>query len=348
MTYIIDTLLAKYQDKVFQKEIRIPNYGLIKTFKEQTPQLPYLTPALADHIKKLESRTTELPAFKEQTIITSSSESYIIPSNLSESAVQSISLVTIFAGFRQYPELFVNNLASKEADFMKRLEEVSKAMALRLEQYQDSHLDTNKSQVWNGTTQAGYTFNAGTDTLEVTLAQQKDRMWDFIKTMAAQNNWSEDMLTMAATYGVNYTLSEYAKYKTFNEKDLITQDIPEINNSNRVSLTSGKRWTGYLLEPGAVGLLPNYTLPFRESKNIKGSQFGISSMELPGLGYQVGTYVNEEKVDASGIASGINSDAKMSWYEEYGFIFKFALLNRYNSDPTSRVSHVLKIDGNLA
>ncbi|MFW6370549.1 MAG: hypothetical protein ACOC10_05010 [Bacteroidota bacterium] len=152
---------------------------------------------------------------------------------------------------------------------------------------------------------------------------------------------------MAVNPSAQHVLNQYMKYGSTNEKNLQWQGMPDIFKSNRVSITADKRWTGYLLEPGAVGLLPNFKPEFRERVTVGEAKWDISDGEMPQLGHQVMLYENREKIDATGIGS-YGSHAIMSYKEEYGFVFRFALLKRYNSDSADRVGYILKVDANKA
>jgi hypothetical protein len=65
---------------------------------------------------------------------------------------------------------------------------------------------------------------------------------------------------------------------------------------------------------------------------------------MPLLGYPVMMYQTKKEVDASEL-SDETASLNMTVKEEYGFVFRFALLSRYNSDTASRVGSVLKING---
>lgn len=342
MAYIDQTLLNNYQSKVAEGELRIPKYGLIDLIKKETGRVPFLDNNLKAIIKDHEGITLNIPALAEDVITTTTSESFTIPANLSSSGITSLTFITIFAGFKSYPETFVNNVISEEAYKAQKIMEVDKAIAKKLEYYIDVHLNTYKTAIWEEGGLAGYNF--ANNVLGISIDQQNDVMFSNIKSMAQLNDWSEDDLSLAANFEMDYVLNEYRKYGQANEKNLQFQAIPETFMSNRITKSSGKKWTGYLIEPGALGLGENYKYPFRLNKTIGEAKWGISDMELPQLGYRVMLYENQEKTSAENIGS-YGSGMIMSWVEEYGFIFRFCLLNRYNSDTTTRVGYILKIDG---
>jgi hypothetical protein len=349
MSYIDQTLINDYQHKVVENELRVPRYGLIDLIKAQTPLVPFNNPELQAAVLNYASgNSLKVPAMEEDTIVTSTSESFVIPANLSESAMTSLSLTTIFAGFATYPETFANNVISEEAYVLNKINEVDKAMAKKLEEYIATHLNTYKTAVWTGDDAiTGHTFQEATDALEITLAAQSDVMFADIVAQAARNDWSEDQLMMAMNPSGQHVLNQYMKYGSTNEKNLQWQGMPDIYKSNRVTVDAGKRWTGYLLEPGAIGLLVNLKPAFRQRVTVGEAKWDVSDSALPQLGHQVMLYENKEKVNATGVGSYADH-AIMSWKKEYGFIFRFALLKRYNSDTDSRAGYILKINGETA
>lgn len=347
MSYIDQTLINDYQHRVVENELRVPRYGLIDLIKAQTPQMPFVNSELQNAILNYASgNSLKVPALKEDTIVTSTSESFTIPANLSESAMTTLSLTTIFAGFAIYPETFANNIVSKDEYFLNKMNEVDKAMAKKLEEYINTHLATYKTATWAGADAVtGHSFNSTSDALEISLAAQNDVMFADIVAQAARNDWSEDMLAMVMNPSGQHVLNQYMKYGSTNEKNLQWQGMPDIYKSNRVSITSAKRWTGYLLEPGAIGLLPNIKPAFQQRATVGEAKWDVSDGAMPQLGHRVMLYENKEKVDATGIGS-YGDHAIMSWKEEYGFIFRFALLKRYHTDGT--VGYILKVDGETA
>jgi hypothetical protein len=347
MSYIDQTVLTAYQDKAVSNEIRIPQYGLIDAAQASTKEMPYMSAELMEAVAQAQSRDVKIPQLAESVITTSTVESFTIPTNLSESEMETLSLITVFAGFAMYPETFKNNVISEEAYKMNKIMEVDKAIAKKVEDYIYTHLDTYKSRILPNTTGVvdGFTFQAAIDTLEVSKAAQKDVMFaNLTQVVAASNDWDLGNMRMASTYGINAIVNEYAKYGAGNEKNLQFQGLPEMHYSNRVALTSGRAWTAFLLEAGAIGILPSYKEPFLRGVSVGEAKWGISSGVMPQLKDRVMLYENKEKANATGVGANA-STMIMSWKEEYGFIYRFALLKRYVSDRDNKVGHIIKIDG---
>jgi len=345
MSYLDQSPLVNYQNKVSENEIRIPQYGLIDLFKKQTPGMPFNTPELRAAVEKYASgNSIEVPALTEKTIVTSTSETFDIPDNLSVSAKTTLTFITIFAGYGIYPSSFANNAVGQIQYQINKLKEIDKAMALKLEQYLNTHLSNNKTQVWEGDDNiAGYNFDDATDALQISLDAQNETMFSDIRTMAKSNDWDDEMMDMAMNPTGEHVLNQYKKYGQGNEKNLQFQNIPETFESNRVTNTAGKRWSGYLVEADSVGLLENFKPDFLNRESVGEARWDVSSQPMPQLGHRVMLYQDKQKVDSSNIGSN-NSHSLMSTREVFGFAMRFTLLKKYNSDSTTRVNSILKID----
>lgn len=99
-----------------------------------------------------------------------------------------------------------------------------------------------------------------------------------------------------------------------------------------------------MVEPGALGLVENYKHAFKKAITVGEAKWGISDAAMPMLGHRVMLYENREKESAVGVGSYADT-AIMSWKEEYGYIFRFCLLHKYNSDSDTRTNYILKING---
>ena len=341
MSYIDQTLLNDYQSEVVENEMRASEHGLISLAKKETARVPFLGDKLRTVINNHEGISVKVPALTESTITTTTSESFTIPTNLSESGMTTLTLGTIFCGYRIYPETFVNNVISEQEYRLNKIKEIDKAMANALEVVIDTHLNTYKSQVWETGGLNG--FNFASNMLGVSLDEQNDVMFSNIKSQARINEWSSD-ISMAANFEIDFVLNQYRKYGAANDKNLQFQAIPSVFGSNNVTKTTGKRWTAYMVEPGALGLVENFKKPFAMGLNIGEATWGISDDALPRLGHRVMLFENKEKASAENVGT-YGTGMIMSWVEEYGYIFRYCLLHKYNSSASTRVGYILKING---
>jgi hypothetical protein len=334
---IDQTALLDYQlTAAVEQERFASQFGLIRAINQETPKMPYLTPELKALLNKIEGRAVRIPAIKKGAITVATSESFDIPLNVGTTAYSTLSLVTLFAGFGIFPEDYENNMVSVSAMKANRIRECDEAMALAYEALIAAFLNTNKTLVWSGTdTSLGFDFSSSI--LTISKDAQKDAVFAHLRTMAAANNWNADQALLIANPLIGSVLNEILKYGANNDKNLAFQILPQIFTSNRVTNSTGMRFTAYMVEDGSIGAVPNYKLPFREQKVVGGAKWDISSMAMPMLGDKVGLY---EEVEKASSANGA-----MSWVEKTGFVYSFFFLKKYNSDTATQVGNILKIDG---
>lgn len=338
--YIDQTELLAYQSAERAEEERFASrFGLRSAIMADTERLPWLTPKLKDHLASVEGRDTRIPAIKKGSISTTTVMSYDLPLNLPETDYSTLTLNTLMVSFGIYPEDYENQHVSKEQIMMNRYKECDEALALDFEALIYSHLNDNKTAVWGGDEASeGFVFDEDSDTLQVSLAASKDdTLYSNLRTMADYNNWNGDDAYMVDNPLAGVMYNKIRQYGAGNDKNLMAQELPVRYTSRRVTNTSGMRWSGFFVERGSIGVVPNFTLPFRIAKSVQGGKFDISDRPLPMLGANVGLYAEE-----GAKASSVNSN--MSWVDKYAFIYSFFLLKNYNSDTTSQVGNILKID----
>ena len=348
--YIDFSTLLAYQDGVVQTEGKSQPFGLIKLYDASTPTCPVLTPSLRAHLAKVEGRTSQYPALKEDAITTSSSESFTIPEHLSVSEMKSLTMNTIFCGFRVYPKWFENNLLDYGDYVRNKLDEVFRAMASAKETIMLAHLATNRTQVWGGVAQINngdgtFAFDAATDQLDINLAAQKDVLFSNLKTLFGINKFPGETDIVVNLGGFNLALNEIFKFGQMNQENrqFIQNQLPTYYPTLGISPGSDQ-FSGYHIRRGSVGIAQNYPSDFRNPVQVGEKLWGITDTPVPYLNTQVNTFYNREAADASG-AGETTAHLKMTHYEEWAFIDKFFLTSIYNSDLASRPNPIVKIVG---
>jgi hypothetical protein len=339
--YIDQTVLLAYQaDGAVEKERFATQFGIRAAIMNDTERLPWLTPRLRAYLNSVEGRDVRVPAIKKGSISAATVLSYNLPLNLPETDYTTLTLNYLMVSFGMYPEDFTNQQVSSDEIKRNRIMECDEALALALENLVDTHIGTYKTQVFDGSDiYDEFTFDAATDTLQVSKdGQLDDTMFSTIRTLAAYNNWRADGSYLVANPLIGRVYDRIRQYGPANQKNLLAQSLPEMYSSLRVTNTTGMAWTAYLIESGSIGIVPNYTLPFRIAKEVQGGQFDISAGSMPMLGDRVGLYEEPGEKASS-------QNANMSWVDKYAFVYSFFLLKRYNSDATTQVGNILKIDG---
>jgi len=338
--YNLQTVLLAYQSmEPAEQERFATRFGLSSAFRYETERIPWLTQKLRLHLNKVQGRDTRIPAIKKGSISPVTAASYNLQLNLPETAYSTVTLVTLMVSWGIFPEDWENQHIDKEQILANRVKECDEALALAYEAYLYTHLNTYRTKVWTDDSDLGFSFDAAADILQVSKdAQFNDSFFANLATLARVNNWNSDTASFITNPAAGHMYNRMAQLGAANAMNLQFQQLPLRFESLRVTNTAGYRWSGFLCEAGAVGVVENYTLPFRIAKEVMGGKFEISPVALPMLGHKVGLY---EELGAK--ASSQNG--AMSWVDKYAMIHSFFLLKNYNSDDTTRVSNIVRIDG---
>ena len=348
--YIDFSVLNSYQDKFVQTEGEKQPYGLIELAQANTPFNKILTPTLREHLRTVEGRSSTYPGLKEDTITTTSTESFTVPQHLSDSEMKTLTLVTIFSGFRVYPKYFENNLISYQEYVANKLDEVFRAMASSKEAQILSVLVANRTQVFAGETQVNngdgtFTFQVATDTLDIDKAAQKDVMFSNLKTLFRINKKTGLYEIVVNAGGFNLALNEIFKFGQMNQENrqFIENSLPKYYETLGIAPGSDQ-FVAYMMLKGAIGLAQNYPSDFRNPVPVGEKRWGITDSPVPYVNAQLNTYYNREATDASAVGD-TTTHLKMTHYEEWAFIDKFFVTANYNSDLATRVSDIVKLEG---
>jgi hypothetical protein len=340
--YNLDTVLLAYQhDGVAEEERFASQFGLRASIIQETGKLPFLDGKLKSHLRTVQTRDTRIPAIVKGSISPVTTMSYNLELNLPETDYTTVTLNTLMVSYGMYPEDWVNQHVSPEQIERNRVKECDEALALAFEALVYTHYNTYKTQVWSGANATlGYDFDNASKNLQVSWdAQSKSTMFSHLQTMGEYNNWGAQTPIFVANPLAGFLYNVVAQSGVNNAVNLNnSQSFPQKFTSNRVSITSGMGWSGFLIESGSVGVAQNFTLPFQIAKQVQGGKFGISDGVMPMLGMPVGVYA-EEGIKAS------SQNGNMSWVDKRAFIVSFFLLKKYNSAPTTTVTNILKIDG---
>jgi hypothetical protein len=348
--YIDFSVLNAYQDKIARTEKETQNYGLIRCLEHNTPFSKTLTPSLAAHLATVEGQTTQYTGLKEDTIVTTSTESFTIPAHLSDSEQKSLTAISIFSGFQVYPKWFVNNTIAYEEYVQNKYDEVFAAMAAAKETQIASVLSTNKTQTLSGIAQINngdgvFAFNTGLDTLTADKAAQKDTLFSNLKTIMRINKKVGNYNMVVNEGGFNLALNEIFKFGQMNSENrqFVLNQLPMYFETLGIA-PSTFQYVAYLLRDGAIAGVQNYPSDFRTGTVVGEKIWGVTDSPVPYINQKLNVYYNKEAVDASSLGDQ-TGHLKMTSMEEWGFLDKFFLIPSYNSDLTSRVSDIVKTTG---
>lgn len=346
--FIDFSVLNAYQDRIVQTEKEPQSYGLIDCLRYNTPANRVLTPTLKAFLQTVEGRTTQYTGLKEDTITTTSVESFTIPAHLSDSEQKTLTAVSIFSGFQVYPKYFVNNTIAYQDYLMNKYDEVFAAMASAKETQIANLLATYKTQVWDGTTQVNNgdgTFTFATSVLTANLAAQKDTLFANLKTLFRINKKAGSYNAVVNEGGFNLAMNEILKYGATNQENrqFLLNQLPRFFETLGISPGSDQ-FVAYMMRDGAIGGVQNYPSDFRDGTSVGEKIWGVMDTPAPYIGERLNVYYNREAVDASSLGD-TTSHLNMTSMEEWGFLDKFFLVSNYNSDLTTRANDIVKVVG---
>lgn len=356
MAYLSNTILNDFQAIEAQNEKLEGNYGMLDLVKDSTAAVDYVPPSVASILNTVSaSRLAKLPVLKDQTVTVTTTPGFSsIPVNMGESDTYYFTAYDVFSGFRLYPASFENNQmdAAWYRDQITR--NVLKAMAAAKDDIIETILEARKTQVLNFTAQVSqgdgtFTFDAGTDTLSINKAAQKDTMFVYLNELMRANQHAGNYRIVTSPGGLLVSQTEAFKYQSTNDKQLLWAQsaIPSDRRyvSNQLSPGSDN-FTGFLCKDGAVGVYENWPWDFRNGTVVANKKWSITDVEMPYIKSRPNLFINTEATEATSIVSPTtDSNLIMTHFEEMAIWDRFYVVYRYNSALASRVNDIVKLKG---
>jgi len=327
MAYLDATDWLDIQSTNATNEKRFSQLGIVDAVKDSTPGThEYILPSDVEKMRTLSSlRDVQLPVIKDQTVVVNTTPGFnFIPSNLPESAQYTFTAVDVFSGFRHYPGQFANNAMNEEFVKKEVMKNVAYGMGNTVETLLTTVLEARKTQLLNFTTQVSqgdgtYSFNSGTDLLEVNKAAQKETMFFNLDTLMRANELPGNYRIVTNRAGLSIQKSEALKYgaaNQFNINALGFAPLDRLHESGNVSAGSDI-FNGYYLRDGSVGMIENYPFDFRAGTEFAGKRWSVSDMELPFLKMRGNIWVNNEATDATAlVGAGTDSNLQMTHFQD--------------------------------
>tara|TARA_R110000796_G_scaffold72206_1_gene163483 strand:- start:436 stop:1176 length:741 start_codon:yes stop_codon:yes gene_type:complete len=217
-----------------------------------------------------------------------------------------------------------------------------------------TNLDARKTQVLNETEQVSgatgdYAFNAGTDTLAIKKAAQEETMFYSLEALMGANEVAGDYRVVTNRAGLVRQKMEALKFGAGNDKNL---DALGFFGADRIhesgNLTSAAKFDGYFLRDGSIGAVENFPADFRAGTEFAGKKWSVSDLDLPFVNMRANIFTDKNATDATSlITSGTDSNLIMTHFEEMAIWVRFYVVYRYNSDLSTRVNDIVKVQGLL-
>lgn len=285
-------------------------------------------------------RDVEIPVFDSETVSIGSTRSVTIADSENTSQIYTLSFTTYAWGFTIVPSLFQNNELAMQQDFNRKMQKYLLQFAADVDTACLSALSTAKSQVFADL--LGIYSNVG-NSIQVPLANDQEILGDLTAIMNA-NDYYGSPFRIVGNSGVQSLVAKMSEYSEYNEQNKVIQWLDKtMHYTNRLTNDSGKKATGYVVNPSSVGLV------FRHEREAllgtmmdDGTEWNIDT--LPMLNIPVSTYFYESKGDFSSIAGAASADMTRVRKEHYGFSVDIAYVTAYNTDASTYASPIAKFE----
>lgn len=355
MAYLDATDWLDIQSTAATNDSRRKKLGLVNSVKDSTAGVNYIPPSEMEKLRSTSSlRNVQIPVLKDQSVTVVQTPGFnFIPSNLPESDKYAFSAVDVFTGFRFYPAQYDNNQIDADWAKMEVMKNVDHGAASTIESLLSTTLEARKSQLLDGTVQVNqgsgtYTFDGGTDTLQINKAAQNETMFAALDQLMDINKLGGDYRLVTSPGGIYTQKVAQAKYGAANQMNLEALGIwgaDRLYESHNISAGSDV-FNGYFFRDGAIGVVENFPYDFRNATEFAGKKWSISDVELPFSRMRANIYVNNEATEATAlVGAGTDSNMIMTHFEEMAIWFRFYIVYRYNSDLATRANDIVKIKG---
>jgi hypothetical protein len=356
MSFLNGTLLNDLQSDQATNEKRFSELGVINAVLASTPSANYIPPSIKASLASMSSlRNAEIPVIKDQTVTVVTTPGFeYIPSNLPESDKYFFQPFDVFSGMRHYPSANANNMLDSEFQSREVLKNVCYEMGNKIEEILLTNLSSRKTQLLNETEQVSaatndYQFDGSGDILKIKKAAQEESMFYSLEALMAANEVAGDYRIVTNRAGLVRQKMEQLKYGAGNDKNL---DALGFFGADRIhesgNLTTSAKFDGYLLRDGSIGAVENFPEDFRAGTEFAGKKWSVSDLPLPYAGMRANIFTDKNATDATSlISSGTDSNMIMTHFEEMAIWVRFYVVYRYNSDLSTRVNDIVKIQGLL-
>ncbi len=337
-------------------EKRFAELGLVDAVKESTPFTDEFIPPDAREALATASasRAVQIPVIKDQTVTVVTTPGFnLIPDNLPETDQFSFTAFDVFSGFRHFPAAYANNTVSAEFARDQVMRNVAYQMGISVESILTTQIETRKTQALDNTTQVSqgdgtFTFNTGTDILEINKAAQKETMFFNLEQLMESNELPGNYRIVTNRAGLSVQISEAAKFGANNDKNLQSLGFLPMDRVHQTGNISGGSdiFNGFFLRNGSIGMIENFPWDFATGTEINGQKWNMTDVDLPFARMRANIYTNSEATEATSlITPATDSNLIMTHFEEMAIWLRFYVVHRFNSDLANRANDIVKIKG---
>lgn len=342
-------------------EKRFSPVGAIKLAADSTAFTDFYLPddAKAQLRTMSDARRLDIPFMVDQQVVTNKTPGFdTIPANLAETQNFQFITVDIFSGFHMFPQVYKNNQIGADFYRINTTRNVLHAMAQAAEVEVLAEMENRKTRFLNFTDQVSagpgtYTFNLGTDELEISLDAQRDIMFFELEALMAANDMDGQYRFLGSRGATIVQDAQRIKFGPNNSENLAGKGFlagDRLYESNTVTTPSPTEiFNGFFVRDGGIGVVANHPGDFVDRTTLFNRQWSVSDLNLPFVNMQLNIHVNNQAVSGeSVITPGVNgpdSNLTMTTFSEMAFWMKFFIVFPPNSDLDTRTNDIIKLRG---
>ncbi len=254
-------------------------------------------------------------------------------------------------GWNMYPGQYKTgdqpmNYVQMEDDFTHKADEYLLALMTSVDTSSRNILETNKNTYWT-TNIANYYPTTG-DALQISQAQKTDA-FNQLSAVMAEMDLYEAALIIASTSLKPLTnrLEAQGEGNAINERFQFLLGNFIFTGSNRITNGTNIQSTGYMVQPGAIACFNRNNPDANAGTMLGGGAVPLvewSTMMLPRLGMIIGTFFKANCAASPSALNYLNQPALATAQYGFGFNTEIGWLTPYNSDPTAKVTPIVKFE----
>lgn len=344
-------LVDMYQAKKLDRwEVLFSRYGAFASFMRETANP--ISILSKENLKKLYyswGNTVPIVVLNGDPLTIGDSYTCSIDDVASVSAKVTPTFTPYAWGFTMYPAEYTVggqplNYVQYDADFMSKADRFLLALMDSVDTSSRNILETNKNTYWTGNI-ANYYSVVG-DSLIIPQAAKNDA-FNQLAAICMEMDLYEQALVIGSTSLKPLTtrLEAQGTGNAINEAFQFQLGNFTFTGSNRVTNAVGVQSTMYMVQPGAIAIFNRNAPDFIANNKIGGGDAPVvewSTMMLPRLEMVVGTYYKNECAESPSATSYLNNTLQATLKQSFGWNTEIGWLTPYNSDPTTKVTPIVK------
>lgn len=343
MSYLVDTALNNYQSKLAQTEIKKPINGAIKFVQDQTADAQ-VDMETVNAIKNANGRTVDISAIKESSLSVATSFSYNLNESRNDTAKTSVTIYQYWVSFFANKYDFSNNAIAFQQYLDNKIVEADKALANAVSTQLISVLNTNRTQTLVHTgIPSGLDFNETSDAVTIALAKHGAPFFDYLQTLFMQNQIGDRDAVVLASPSLGYIIANHRLYGQYNDKNLMGQAFPQIYTDTNLSATASSDATFYMARKGAAAMFESIPVEFANADNsVADVKFSVGAQAMPLCGMKPLVLEIDSVYDNNGLTT--RPTDRMTVTKKFGIGLSFGVVTSYNSDLTTKVNDIVKVE----